>query len=814
MALLSLVKMFIISTLITFSYARFEEIRSQHDALKYLAKQRYASPDLVEVSPILQPLIKSVIDKWESQDLFQQDTTIQNETTQEPMQNDTTPEPIHNGTTPEPMPNGTTPEPIHIETTQIPVTNSYQQCKADLSQMVEDFLMYTTDKNSSYYYAIMMVDSYGKLPPGVMQGHTQWIGLFDQCLNQTQEYTQKNFGAQYCIAHTITEDTKAPLLSVGICVPDSCTESDLYVLMEQGILELNMKNVVAYASCNKEIEYNAGAISCLVFLSIIGAFIVAGTGYELLTIYGVSKDDPLGFKTLTEEPDMTNHENGVQIRPTTGARGVHMMHTEPGNNSYINSSTTLYNPVSSSANPSINGSAPLIEPIGIHDPPVTCSGFFKKFILCFSLVTNGSKILSPKQGQGSLHALNGIRVLSLFWVILGHTYFFPLTLFSNPIQIPDILGRFSFQAVGNATFSVDSFFFMSGLLITYLTLNYLKKKDGKLNWGMFYLHRFLRLTPVYMIVIYIYTTLTPHFATGPMYSAVFNPNPVGYETGISYCQKYWWTNLLYINNVYPNDLMQECLGWSWYLANDMQFFIISPFIIYFLYHKAPVGIGICIGLLLTCFGSLIGLTISKDLEATPFPQNASRENFLGNSVYTKPYARISTYLVGMVLGYILYLCQGKVKMSRFVALLGWLVATVIGLSVVYGLYGTLHGNELNKGATVMYITFCRFAWAVALGWVSFACITGYGGPVNTLLSWPVWIPLSRINYCAYLLHPIIMMVFQYSLPTLIYFSDFLLIYFFLGNIVLSYSAAFIFSVCVEAPFMALEKLIFQRDRSV
>lgn len=44
---------------------------------------------------------------------------------------------------------------------------------------------------------------------------------------------------------------------------------------------------------------------------------------------------------------------------------------------------------------------------------------------CFSLYTNASKILSPsssKPGEDHLDCLNGMRVLAMFWIVLGHTY--------------------------------------------------------------------------------------------------------------------------------------------------------------------------------------------------------------------------------------------------------------------------------------------------------------------------------------------------------------------------------------------------------
>lgn len=48
-------------------------------------------------------------------------------------------------------------------------------------------------------------------------------------------------------------------------------------------------------------------------------------------------------------------------------------------------------------------------------------------------------------------------------------------------------------------------------------------------------------------------------------------------------------------------------------------------------------------------------------------------------------------------------------------------------------------------------------WGVALAWVAIACCTGYGGLINSGLSYRGLLPLSRLTYCAYLIHPTIMM---------------------------------------------------------
>ena len=51
------------------------------------------------------------------------------------------------------------------------------------------------------------------------------------------------------------------------------------------------------------------------------------------------------------------------------------------------------------------------------------------------------------------------------------------------------------------------------------------------------------------------------------------------------CLTYWWSNLLFINNLYPWRMGGQCIGWVWYLANDFLFFLISPLVVY-LYCKS------------------------------------------------------------------------------------------------------------------------------------------------------------------------------------------------------------------------------------
>lgn len=92
-------------------------------------------------------------------------------------------------------------------------------------------------------------------------------------------------------------------------------------------------------------------------------------------------------------------------------------------------------------------------------------------------------------GQGSaqrrtqnahLLAFDGVRVLSLSLVVLGHTLFFPLTLsgFSNGLDIYKSLSGAAFQVFPSAEFAVDTFFLLSGALGALLLTKAMRKALG------------------------------------------------------------------------------------------------------------------------------------------------------------------------------------------------------------------------------------------------------------------------------------------------------------------------------------------------
>ena len=442
----------------------------------------------------------------------------------------------------------------------------------------------------------------------------------------------------------------------------------------------------------------------------------------------------------------------------------------------------------------------------------------------FSWYTNTVKLFTTDNIRpDSLSCINGIRFLSMTWVLFSHSYSqiqgMPLkNLFGMFDSDGPVYGNLAFAAITNGYVSVDSFFFIGSTLLAYLTMQQLEKlKGGNLQfWLMYYIHRYIRLTAVYSIMIGIWATLLRFLATGPYSSFI--------ETESSSCKEAWWSNMLYINNILPQiEKNQEtntpwCLGQTWYLANDMQYFLISPIFLVAFWYKPILGWAVSLlGLLLGTIAPMI-VTYKNDFPFSPSFMVASDGFDYMIDFYIVPWCRFQPYIMGLMLGYILHRMrdQAKLKMNVYFVIWIWAIAGVVGAEVVYSMYPfnreyVLKASNVQVGTMaerVAYAGLHRAAWSLCLGWVILACTKGVGGPINSILSWPLWVPLARLSYCIYLCHMTVMSYASSTMTFTVYFSHTFGVYFCLAMLCLSIFIAYLLSMTFEIPMAHMEKIFF------
>ncbi|XP_064649593.1 nose resistant to fluoxetine protein 6-like [Lineus longissimus] len=645
--------------------------------------------------------------------------------------------------------------------------NVSETCLNDTEQTIDDILAGQT-------YAAQMLDATAKIPSGITQGNIRWAGDYVGCLAVTSTTMGRGqeFKGKYCTASLPQKLIPGLAMTYSVCVPGSCSELDVRGLLYSVIATVNNQTIILEVDCSGPVAYDTAAVVSLVIVFILLAFVIIGTLYDLF------HRNRTCFN-LTEPIQINEEKHGVDEERIGLLTGV-----APQN---------LYSDV--------------------NTVPRREQTTFDKFLLSFSAVANATKILSTDSPPSSIGMLHGLRVLSMWWVILGHTHLMHFGNMNNILSAAQSLFQKCLgQTITHATFSVDTFFVLSGLLVTYLCLKEMKAKDGKINWPLFYFHRFWRLTPAYMFCIMFFTNLIQYVAPGP-------GTGIG-GFGNENCKDWWWTNLLYINNFVPLNNGKMCFAWAWYLANDMQFYIISPIILILLYRWKYVGIGVCASLSFACIiarGVISSHYGQMGIDLIGVPAVAPRNLYTNAAgfdyIYGKPYTRICTYLIGMVMGFILHKteCKKVFHFKKLYVWIGWILSIALGLSLVYGLYyDEKHQIPIGYDLQALYVALSRFVWGLAVAWVIFACVHGMGGPINKFLSWRFWIPLSRLTYCAYLVHPIWIAIYVHYQRAPTHYDDITMVYLYVGNLFFSYVIAFGTSLLIEAPMIGIEKVIFKR----
>lgn len=176
-------------------------------------------------------------------------------------------------------------------------------------------------------------------------------------------------------------------------------------------------------------------------------------------------------------------------------------------------------------------------------------------------------------------------------------------------------------------------------------------------------------------------------------------------------------------------------------------------------------------------------------------------------IYEAPWCRIGPYLMGVLFGYAMSRewakTQEKTLLSWKVLFSGWFFTVAIAGTVLYSIYKA-HLTNLEAS---LYTSLSRPAWALALIWILYVCITDQCRPVNAILSYPAFVPLSRATYVAYLIHPLVISTFYSSLRETTHFSHLNMFVYFSGITLWTYIMAICISIVAEAPFIALEKWI-------
>ncbi|XP_049836512.1 nose resistant to fluoxetine protein 6-like [Schistocerca gregaria] len=375
-------------------------------------------------------------------------------------------------------------------------------------------------------------------------------------------------------------------------------------------------------------------------------------------------------------------------------------------------------------------------------------------LLCFSVISNWRRLAQPPRKHLNLRYVQGARFLTMTIIILGHRI---VLLEAAPILNPEFIeksyGRIDWTTIFNGHLVVNTYFVISGFLLSYLFLQEVasrrKFRVSYIWWACLY--RYLRLTPSYAATVAVASTLAPHAGRGPLWARL-----LGWDRRS--CRSHWWANMLYVNNYVHAD--DTCLLHTWYLATDTQLFAVFLVVLAAVWRwprAAPHLLAACAAL--SCLvPALAAYFLQLDPTLLSLPETLRRlsydETFLQS--YVPAHMSASPYVAGVIAGYVLHRREtqapGK-RLPKWAVALCWVVPLTLPMATLVSPYPFYQDDWLDSPTiAAVYQAFFRLTYGVGIALVFFASASGVGWFASSALSWRPFQPLGRLTYSAYLVH--------------------------------------------------------------
>ncbi|PAV84066.1 hypothetical protein WR25_10209 [Diploscapter pachys] len=200
-------------------------------------------------------------------------------------------------------------------------------------------------------------------------------------------------------------------------------------------------------------------------------------------------------------------------------------------------------------------------------------------------------------------------------------------------------------------------------------------------------------------------------------------------------------------------------------------YVVAPIFLVALFFSFPIGSILLLAALAGSVATTTVLYLKYHLGATELDIQTSQ-------------TRCPPYLFGIFTGYLIAKkLRRNMKMHPVLIIIGWALATAMALAAIFSLqpHNANSRNWSYFGRSV-YQNLSRIGWSIAICWVVVANHLGWGGPINEFMSHPIWQPLGRLSYSAYIVHYLtIIWIEKIALSTLLPNHDYKFMIFYLAT---------------------------------
>uniref|UniRef100_A0A6G1SB00 Nose resistant to fluoxetine protein 6 n=1 Tax=Aceria tosichella TaxID=561515 RepID=A0A6G1SB00_9ACAR len=565
-----------------------------------------------------------------------------------------------------------------------------------------------------------VLDSFGRYESGSLDGKVFLGGSYYECIgSQLLATTTRNMDndkrhdqehpadtkiqMRYCWArmdinrhlHPILKNRKkfdyeqaSPMLHVATCLPSSCHSKSLHHNASQAIVQRLINSQLHLPSSiyvNEALQLES--VFCLVDgdsdwgrISASGKLCLLFIGFWLLLCLGAT----IIANNNNSSSSSSSKEHNHCLQPRSRDDGYHEVLADNNNDN--------------------NFSKP------------QRASLLTRVCKCLDLKQSWHDLTSDKRRLDptdplDLDVLNPMKILSCLFCIMSHVGLTLGAISSNTIQIFASVdtGKFSMGALGTSGV-VDGFFVISGMLVTYISLIKLTRNQ-RLNpvqsvviappvshsdhhhrqttlpwaieprksskqqtnlrhtklffskWFVLFIHRYLRIVPLYALIFWFRRDVLTYLFDGPLWDYGLN-----HDTPNGACLKEpWYIPFTFVSAFRP--MSRQCFLPSWSISNDIFYAMFTPPIILWLVSKPRSALIATISL--TIITSLASMDALANLPPASVWEILEM-NYQGivllfrdlGPIYTWPFYRIPAFLIGTLSGYYLFRYEQNYSMTR------------------------------------------------------------------------------------------------------------------------------------------------------
>lgn len=666
--------------------------------------------------------------------------------------------------------------------------------------------------------SIRLVDTFGRPDTGLLLGNQFWLGSYESCIDlklsnpfhndlgyvqsatSEQFYYNKNeqdskttantfvlynesstLDTQYCMGLTQfpdwnPQDTKLTI-RVGLCLPDTCTSSmlnsneDLFQMVESMALmnnfekpfdKLKLRSVYCLPHETSDArKLDASGILYIALVSTILIVVIVSTVYDYF-----DQRIPDNLKLIQQQENAQQRSwRRVVVESFSLIRNYEKFVT-------LNQS----------------GNTNAVTEVGEDGEPVhrfNKSTFF--------------------------NVIAAIKCIGLLWIIAAHTFLVSPIPSRNLVAMDKLTTTYVANLFLTSHLMVDTFFTISGLIASYLIFKADISKYKLGNWIIMTIHRYWRLTPVYLLTYWFTKSIGQYVNSGPLWdygTAAQSPR-------LQCSNESWLVALLHLSDFKsPKD---HCVPFAWFTANNFKFWLVTPFFLVMIAKSMRFGYRVTIGTIVANIMLVIVLAMSSsvDMKAVLEFRPESADDMLNTmgQVYTRPYSRIGAYLIGLLAGHMIYrvdVSQSEVKISKNTKIIIWTLcsATIIVLTFIFKLVGGVEiEDSMIPWVFSISSSLIRPLWALCTCWFIYALAIGQARWISNFLTADIWRYLVKLSFSAYLLQGevIASMYLNHTHSGIITYSDVVLRP--IVTIVMTIFVSFLVVLLFEYPMTGIEELI-------